>query len=80
MKRSVFTVVRVVVSSLFIFLMVAPAAKIISPVFPLVDISGFPEIIRNTGKGFLLLAAVFSLISAVMIAWRWKIVTLNNKL
>ncbi|MFH1902833.1 MAG: lysylphosphatidylglycerol synthase transmembrane domain-containing protein, partial [Candidatus Omnitrophota bacterium] len=47
---------------------------------PLVDISGFPEIIRNTGKGFLLLAAVFSLISAVMIAWRWKIVTLNNKL
>lgn len=80
MKRSVFTVVRVVVSSLLIFLMVAPAAKIISPVFPLVDISSFPEIIRNTDKRFLLLAALFSLVSAVMLAWRWKIVTLNNRL
>lgn len=80
MKRSVFTVVRVVVSSLLIFLMVAPAAKIISPIFPLIDISGFPEIIRNTGKGFLLLAAVLSLISVAVLTWRWKIVTLNNKL
>ena len=80
MKRSIFAVVRVAVSSLLIFLMVAPAAKIISPIFPLVDISSFPEIIRNTGKGFLLLAAVFSLISAVVLAWRWKIVTLNNGL
>jgi len=80
MKRSVFTVARVIVSSLIIFLMVAPAAKIISPIFPLVDISGFPGIIRNAGKGFLLLATVFSLISTVMLVWRWKIVTLNHKL
>jgi glycosyltransferase 2 family protein len=80
MKRSVFAVVRVVVSSLLIFLMVAPAAKIISPVFPLVNLSGFREIIRNTGKGFLFLAAIFSLISVAVLTWRWKIITLNNKL
>lgn len=80
MKQSVFTAVRVAVSSLLIFLMVAPAAKIISPVFPLVDITGFPEIIRNTDKGFLLLAVVFSLISATMLAWRWKIITLTKEL
>ncbi|MFH2068075.1 MAG: lysylphosphatidylglycerol synthase transmembrane domain-containing protein [Candidatus Omnitrophota bacterium] len=80
MRQHLLTTIRVAVSSLLIFLMVAPAAKIISPVFPLVDISGFSEIIRNTDKGFLLLAAVFSLISAVMLAWRWKIVILNNRL
>ncbi|MCX5641839.1 MAG: lysylphosphatidylglycerol synthase transmembrane domain-containing protein [Candidatus Omnitrophica bacterium] len=80
MKRSIFAIVRVAVSSLLIFLMVAPAAKIISPIFPLVDISGFPEIIRNAGKGFLLLAIILSLVSAVMLAWRWKIVTLNHNL
>ncbi len=79
MKHPGFAIVRVVVSSLLIFLMIAPAAKIISPIFPLVDISDFPEIIRNTGKGFLFLAAVFSLISVVVLTGRWKIVTLNNR-
>lgn len=80
MKRSVFTVVRVVVSSLLIFLMVAPAAKLISPKFPLVNIIGVWEHIRNADKGILLFAAVVSLISAVLLAWRWKIVTLNKRL
>ncbi|MFA5392991.1 MAG: lysylphosphatidylglycerol synthase transmembrane domain-containing protein [Candidatus Ratteibacteria bacterium] len=80
MKRSVFAVVRVAVSGLLIFLMVAPAAKIIAPCFPLVDVGGFPKIIRNTGKEFLFLAVVLSLISVVVLTWRWKIVTLNNKL
>lgn len=80
MKRSVLTLLRVLISSLLIFLMVAPAAKFISPIFPLVNIRDFPEIIRNAVRGFILLAAVFYLISSVTLAWRWKIITLDNKL
>lgn len=80
MKQTVFTAIRVVVSGFLIFLLVAPAAKIVSPAFPLVDVGGLPEILRTAGKGFLLVAALCFLVSVLIAAWRWKTILSDDKI
>ncbi len=72
MKNLLGVLFRIGVTTLLIYLLVFPASRKISPVFPLVDIKGLPSILRNSQKNFLVLAFFFSTVANVILAWRWK--------